>query len=118
MHLRLDIINRNREYTQIDRRPDQVQMHLNDQRFQGCEAVKQRAFQHRENELNRKNQRDIAALRGANNGASKNGGAYGGYSYSYTKKVKNAETAAGLRDISGKLNSNFSKGSEYDRAAA
>ena len=38
-----------------------------------------------------------------NNSSSKNGG----YSYSYTKKVKNAETAAGLRDRSGKLNSNL-----------
>ena len=101
--LKADIINRNREYTQVDKRPDQVQIHLSDQRFQAAEAAKQRAFQHRENELNRKNQRDIAAAKGA----SKNGGADGGYSYSYTKKVKNAETAAGLRDSSGKLNSNL-----------
>lgn len=84
--LKADIIDRNREYTQVDKRPDQVQIHLNDYR---------------------KNQRDIAAARGTNNGASKNGGADGGYSYSYTKKVKNAETAAGLRDNSGKLNSNL-----------
>lgn len=84
--LKADIINRNREYTQVDRRADQVKIYLND---------------------HRKNQRDIAAARGANNGASKNGGADGGYSYSYTKKVKNAETAAGLRDRSGKLNSNL-----------
>ena len=95
--LKADIINRNREYTQVDRRADQVKVHLNDQQFQANEAAKQRAFQHR----------DIAAARGANNGASKNGGADGGYSYSYTKKVKNAETAAGLRDRSGKLNSNL-----------
>lgn len=101
--LKADIINRNREYTQVDKRPDQAQIHLSDQRFQAAEAAKQRAFQHRENELNRKNQRDIAA----NKNASKNGGADGGYSYSYTKKVKNAETAAGLRDGSGKLNSNL-----------
>lgn len=101
--LKADIINRNREYTQVDKRPDQAQIHLSDQRFQAAEAAKQRAFQHRENELNRKNQRDIAA----NKNASKNGGADGGYSYSYTKKVKNAETAAGLRDSSGKLNSNL-----------
>lgn len=63
--LKADIINRNREYTQIDRRPDQVQIHLNDQRFQAAEAAKQRAFQHRENELNRKNQLDIAEAKSA-----------------------------------------------------
>lgn len=101
--LKADIINRNREYTQVDKRPDQVQIHLSDQRFQAAEAAKQRAFQHKENALNRKNQRDIAAAKAA----SKNGVADGGYSYSYTKKVKNAETAAGLRDSSGKLNSNL-----------
>lgn len=43
--LKADIINRNREYTQIDRRPDQVKLHLNDQQFQANEAAKQRAFQ-------------------------------------------------------------------------
>lgn len=43
--LKADIINRNREYTQIDKRPDQVQIHLNDQQFQANEAAKQRAFQ-------------------------------------------------------------------------
>lgn len=84
--LKADIINRNREYTQIDRRPDQVQIHLNDQRFQ------------KEKELNRRKQLSIDATRRANKGV---------YSYSYTKKVKNAETAAGLRDRSGKLNSNL-----------
>ena len=42
--LKADIINRNREYTQVDRRPDQVQIHLNDQNFQANEAAKQRAF--------------------------------------------------------------------------
>lgn len=67
--LKADIINRNREYTQVDKRPDQVQIHLNDQAFQAAEAAKQRAFQHRENALNRKNQRDIAA--------AKNGGSTG-----------------------------------------
>lgn len=67
--LKADIINRNREYTQVDKRPDQVQIHLSDQRFQAAEAAKQRAFQHGENELNRKNQRDIAA--------AKNGGPTG-----------------------------------------
>lgn len=106
--LKADIINRNRKYTQIVKRPDQVQVHLNDQRFQAAEAAKQRAFQHNENELNRKNQLNMAAIRSANkNGSSKNGGEDGGYSYSYTKKVKNAETAAGLRDSSGRLNSNL-----------
>ena len=43
--LKADIINRNREYTQVDRRPDQVKLHLNDQQFQAGEAAKQRAFQ-------------------------------------------------------------------------
>ena len=43
--LKADIIDRNREYTQIDIRPDQVKLHLNDQQFQANEAAKQRAFQ-------------------------------------------------------------------------
>lgn len=43
--LKADIINRNREYTQVDRRADQVKVHLNDQNFQANEAAKQRAFQ-------------------------------------------------------------------------
>lgn len=43
--LKTDIIDRNREYTQVDRRPDQVKLHLNDQQFQANEAAKQRAFQ-------------------------------------------------------------------------
>ena len=43
--LKADIINRNREYTQVDKRPDQVQIHLNDQDFQANEAAKQRSFQ-------------------------------------------------------------------------
>lgn len=43
--LKADIINRNREYTQVDRRADQVKVHLNDQEFQANEAAKQRAFQ-------------------------------------------------------------------------
>lgn len=63
--MKADIINRNREYTQVDKRPDKVQIHLNDQIFQAAEAAKQRAFKHRENELNRKNQRDIAAVKSA-----------------------------------------------------
>jgi hypothetical protein len=29
--LKADIINRNREYTQVDRQADQVKVHLNDQ---------------------------------------------------------------------------------------
>lgn len=43
--LKADIIDRNREYTQVDRRPDQVKLHLNDQQFQANEAAKQRALQ-------------------------------------------------------------------------
>lgn len=43
--LKADIINRNREYTQVDRRADQVKVHLNDQQFQANEAAKQRSFQ-------------------------------------------------------------------------
>lgn len=43
--LKADIINRNREYTQVDRRADQVKVHLNDQQFQANEDAKQRAFQ-------------------------------------------------------------------------
>lgn len=43
--LKADIIDRNREYTQVDRRPDQVKLHLNDQQFQANEAAKQRVFQ-------------------------------------------------------------------------
>ena len=43
--LKADIINRNREYTQVDMRPDQVKVHLNDQNFQANEAAKQRTFQ-------------------------------------------------------------------------
>lgn len=43
--LKADIINRNREYTQVDKRADQVKVHLNDQQFQANEAAKQRAFQ-------------------------------------------------------------------------
>lgn len=42
--LKADIINRNREYTQVDRRADQVKVHLNDQQFQANEAAKQREF--------------------------------------------------------------------------
>lgn len=43
--LKADIIDRNREYTQVDKRPDQVQIHLNDQDFEAKEAAKQRSFQ-------------------------------------------------------------------------
>lgn len=43
--LKADIIDRNREYTQVDIRPDQVKLHLNDKQFQANEAAKQRAFQ-------------------------------------------------------------------------
>lgn len=67
--LKNDIINRNREYTQVDRRPDQVKMHLNDQQFQANEAAKNRAFQReqanqehnwRMEELEAKLQNDLA----------------------------------------------------------
>lgn len=67
--LKNDIINRNREYTQIDRRPDQVQIHLNDQQFQANESAKNRAFQReqanqehnwRMEELEAKLQNDLA----------------------------------------------------------
>lgn len=95
--LKADIINRNREYTQIDKRADEVAMHLNDQAFQAKEAAKQRAFQHDENELNRENQSYIAEI--------KNSGKKDERSYSHTKVVKNAEAAAGLRDSSGALKS-------------
>lgn len=43
--LKADIINRNREYTQVDKRADQVKIHLDDQAFRASEAAKQRAFQ-------------------------------------------------------------------------
>ena len=67
--LKNDIINRNREYTQVDRRPDQVKIHLNDQQFQANEAAKNRAFQReqanqehnwRMEELEAKLQNDLA----------------------------------------------------------
>ena len=67
--LKADIINRNREYTQVDRRPDQVKIHLNDQQFQANEAAKNRAFQReqanqehnwRMEELEAKFQNDLA----------------------------------------------------------
>lgn len=67
--LKADIINRNREYTQVDRRPDQVKIHLNDQQFQANEAAKNRAFQReqanqehnwRMEELEAKLQNDLA----------------------------------------------------------
>ena len=67
--LKADIINRNREYTQVDRRPDQVKIHLNDQQFQANEAAKNRAFQReqanqehnwRMEELKAKFQNDLA----------------------------------------------------------
>ena len=70
--LKQDIINRNRKYTQIKKDGDAVAMQLNNQRFQAAEAAKQRAFQHGENELNRKNQRDIAAAKSAD-GSGANG---------------------------------------------
>lgn len=67
--LKADIIDRNREYTQVDKRPDQVKLHLNDQQFQANEAAKQRAFQREMakqqhewdmQELEQKNKNEIA----------------------------------------------------------
>lgn len=67
--LKADIINRNREYTQVDRRADQVKVHLNDQQFQANEAAKQRSFQREMakqqhewdmEELEQKNKNEIA----------------------------------------------------------
>lgn len=49
--LKADIVNRNREYTQVDKRADQVKIHLNDQAFQASEAAKQRAFQREQAKL-------------------------------------------------------------------
>lgn len=77
--LKNDIINRNREYTQVDRRPDQVKIHLNDQQFQANEAAKNRAFQReqanqehnwRMEELEAKLQNDLAKE------SAKSGGKY------------------------------------------
>lgn len=71
--LKADIINRNREYTQIDRRPDQVQIHLNDQRFQAGEAAKNRAFQKEMAALKHKWDQDNLALNAQLNGSGANG---------------------------------------------
>ena len=75
--LKADIINRNREYTQVDRRPDQVKLHLNDQQFQANEAAKQRVFQREMakqqhewdmEELEQKNANEIAKQAAKGNG--------------------------------------------------
>lgn len=66
--LKADIINRNREYTQVDRQADKVKVHLNDQQFQANEAAKQRAF-YRENEQKSDNKNAKQAAKG--NGGSK-----------------------------------------------
>ena len=77
--LKADIINRNREYTQVDMRPDQVKVHLNDQNFQANEAAKQRAFQREMakqqhewdmEELAQKNANEIAKQAAKGNGKS------------------------------------------------
>ena len=77
--LKNDIINRNREYTQVDRRPDQVKIHLNDQQFQANEAAKNRAFQReqanqehnwRMEELEAKLQNDLAKQNAKSEGKS------------------------------------------------
>lgn len=78
--LKADIINRNREYTQVDRRADQVKVHLNDQQFQANEAAKQRAFQREMakqqyewdmQELEQKSVNKIAEQAAKGNGGSK-----------------------------------------------
>lgn len=75
--LKADIINRNREYTQIDRRADQVKVHLNDQQFQANEAAKQRSFQREMakqqhewdmEELEQRNKNEIAKQAAKGNG--------------------------------------------------
>lgn len=75
--LKADIIDRNREYTQVDIRPDQVKLHLNDQQFQANEAAKQRAFQREMakqqhewdmQELEQKNANEIAKQAAKGNG--------------------------------------------------
>lgn len=71
--LRDDIINRNREYTQIDMRPDQVQMHLNDQQFQANEAAKNRAFQANLAALKHKWDQEDLLLKSQINGSGENG---------------------------------------------
>lgn len=71
--LKADIIDRNREYTQVDKRPDQVQIHLNDQLFQANEAAKNRAFQKEMAALKHKWDQDDMALKAQINGSSANG---------------------------------------------
>lgn len=87
--LKADIINRNREYTQVDRRPDQVKMHLNDQAFQAREKAKDRAHQDamakREHEW-RMEEIDAKATNAANNAAAKQSGKAG---YNYVGDVLN-----------------------------
>lgn len=79
--LKADIINRNREYTQVDRRADQVKVHLNDQQFQANEAAKQRVFQREMakqehewdmEELQQKNANEIAKQAAKGNGKGSN----------------------------------------------
>ena len=71
--LKSDIIDRNREYTQVDKRPDQVQIHLNDQLFQANEAAKNRAFQKEMAALKHKWDQDDMALKAQLNGTGPNG---------------------------------------------
>ena len=71
--LKADIIDRNREYTQVDKRPDQVQIHLNDQLFQANESAKNRAFQKEMAALKHKWDQDDMALKAQINGYGENG---------------------------------------------
>lgn len=75
--LKAAIINRNRKYTQVVMRSDQVKVHLNDQNFQANEAAKQRAFQREMakqqhewdmEELEQKNANEIAKQAAKGNG--------------------------------------------------
>ena len=76
--LKSDIINRNREYTQIDKRADQVKLHLNDQAFQAAEAAKERAWKEKMAAAEHAYALEEAEAKGSN-GAGK--GSNGAYSY-------------------------------------
>ena len=76
--LKADIINRNREYTQIDKRADQVKLHLNDQSFQAAEAAKERAWKEKMAATEHAYTMEEA---GAKNASSDNKNNKGTYSY-------------------------------------
>lgn len=71
--LKSDIIDRNREYTQMDVRPDKVKVHLNDQAFNAAEAAKNRAFQWNLAAQKHKWDQDDALLKAQLSGAEANG---------------------------------------------